>query len=249
MRRETCVEEQRAIGFAEVEKNVLWRGLMAGRGHVQPLERIGLVAGAEFIEPVRGIRKLRFEFDGNFRAYFVAAPADGRADGSEQAIRPRAELHLHFPNGFCDDALQRAAPAGMNGGDGSLFGIDEKNGDAIGGLNAEKQAGANCCGGVPATGLGGHGIEDLHNIRMELPEGNEREIVCIERTLKEATIFENKFPRVPLRETEIQDPFAFESADAARPGAEAVDEPGNFRERRRLQNSNALGDVLGPSGR
>ncbi len=137
----------------------------------------------------------------------------------------------------------------MNGGDGSLLGIHEKNGDAIGGLNAEKQAGANGCGSVTATGLGGHGIEDLYNIRMELPEGNERENVCIERRLKEATIFENKFPGVPFRETEIQDLFAFESADAARAGAEAVDEPGNFRERRHLQNSNALGDVLGPSGR
>jgi len=222
---------------------------VARRHPVEPLERIGLVAGAEFIEPVRSIRKLRFEFDGNFRADFVAAAPDRRADGSEQAIWPRAELHLHFPNGFCDDALQCAAPAGMNGGDGSLLGIDEKNGDAIGSLNAEKQAGANGRGSVTATGLGGHGIEDLYNIRMELPEGNERENVCIERRLKEVTIFENKFPRVPCRETEIQDPFAFESADAARPRAEAVDEPGNFRERRRLQNSNALGDVLGPSGR
>ena len=222
---------------------------MARRHPIEPLEGIGLVAGAEFIEPVRSIRKLRFEFDGNFRADFVAAAADGRADGSEQAIRPRAELHLHFPNGFCDDALQRAAPAGMNGGDGSLLGIDEKNGDAIGGLNAEKQAGANCCGSVTATGLGGHGIEDLYNIRMGLPEGNEREIVCMERRLKEATIFDNKFPRVPFRETEIQDLFTFESADAARPGAEAVDEPANFRERRHQQNSNALGDVPGPSGR
>ena len=219
---------------------------MARRHLIEPLEGIGLVAGAEFIEPVRSIRKLRFEFDGNFRADFVAAAADGRADGSEQAIWPRAELH--FPNGFCDDALQCAAPAGMNGGDSLLFGIDEKNGDAIGGLNAEKQAGANCCGSVTATGLGGHGIEDLHNIRMGLREGNERQIVCIERRLKEATIFDDKFPRVPFRETEIQDLFAFEIADAARPGAEAVDEPGNFRERRRLQNSNAVGDVLGPRG-
>ncbi len=222
---------------------------MARRLHVEPLEGIWLVAGAEFIEPVGRVGELGGKGCGDLGADFVAAAADGRADGSEQAIRPRAELHLHFPHGFCDDALQCAAPAGVNGGDGSLFGIDEKNGDAIGGLNAEKQAGANCCGGVPATGFGGNGIEDLHNIRMELPEGNEREIVCIERRLKEATIFENKFPRVPFRETEIQDLFAFEIADAARPGAEAVDEPGNFRERRHLQNSNALGDVLGPSGR
>ena len=248
MRRETCVEEQRAIGFAEIEEDVLRCGLVARWHPIEPLEGIRLVAGAEFIEPVGRVGELGDEGCGNFRAYFVAAAPDRRADGSEQAIWPRAELHLHFPNGFCDDALQCAAPAGMNGGDGSLLGIDEKNGDAIGSLNAEKQAGANGCGSVPATGLGGHGIEDLHNIRMGLREGNEREIVCIERRLKEATIFDNKFPRVPFRETEIQHLFAFEIADAARPGAEAVDEPGNFRERRRLQNSNAVGDVLGPRG-
>src|SRR3989441_8645847 len=43
--------------------------------------------------------------------------------------------------------------------------IDEKNGDAIGSLNAEKQAGANGCGSVPATGLGGRSEEHTSELQ------------------------------------------------------------------------------------
>lgn len=51
LRAEAGVEKLRAIGFAEVQENVFrWR-LMAGRLHVEPLKRIWLVAGAEFVEP------------------------------------------------------------------------------------------------------------------------------------------------------------------------------------------------------
>jgi len=49
---DTGVEKLSAVGFAQVEQNVFWRWLMAGRTHVEPLKRIGFIAGAEFIEPI-----------------------------------------------------------------------------------------------------------------------------------------------------------------------------------------------------
>jgi len=49
---------------------------------------------------------------------------------------------VEFADDFFENAGERAAPAGVNGGDGAVLGIDEKDGDAIGGLNAEKKAGS-----------------------------------------------------------------------------------------------------------
>src|SRR5713226_4636665 len=128
-------EELGAIGFAEIEEDVLrWR-LVAGGHHVEPLDGIGFVAGAEFVEPIGGFGELGMELGGDFGADFVAAAADGWADGGEEAGGIGFELHVHLANCFDDDALQGATPAGVNGGDGALFHIDEEDGDAVGSLN------------------------------------------------------------------------------------------------------------------
>lgn len=55
---EAGVEELGAIGLAQIEENVFWRRLMAGRGHIEPLERIRLVASTKFVEPLGSIWKL-----------------------------------------------------------------------------------------------------------------------------------------------------------------------------------------------
>ena len=51
------------------------------------------------------------------------------------------EFHLKLANGFGDDALEGAAPAGVNGGDHLLLWIDDEDGGAVGGADTEKQAG------------------------------------------------------------------------------------------------------------
>ena len=94
---------------------------MAGGHHVEPLDRVGLVAGAEFVEVVGGIGELGEELGGDFGADFVAAWADAGADGGQKVAGVSAEVHLHFADGFGGDAGQGAAPAGGYGGDGGLF--------------------------------------------------------------------------------------------------------------------------------
>jgi len=111
---------------------------------------------------------LGLKLGGDFRADFVATAADGRADGGEELGGPGFELHLHLADGFCDDALKRPSPTGMNGGDGSLFGVDEENRDTVGGLDAQKEAGAIGGGGVAAAGFGGYSIEQVDDIGMDL---------------------------------------------------------------------------------
>ncbi len=127
-RAKAGTEELGAIGFAEVEEDVLGRRLVAGGHHVEPLDWIGLVTGAELGEPVGGFRELREELGGDFGADFVAAASDGRADGGEDVGGVGFELHLHLADGFDDDAGQSASPASVNGGDGALFRVDEQNG-------------------------------------------------------------------------------------------------------------------------
>ena len=78
------LEKLGAVGFAKIEIDVLRRGLVAGRGHVEPLDGVGLVAGVKFVEPGGGVGELREEFDGDFDADFVAAAADGGAKGGEE---------------------------------------------------------------------------------------------------------------------------------------------------------------------
>ena len=76
-------EELRAIGFGEIEADVFGRRLVAGRHHVKPLERIGFFAGAGLVEIVGRGGELGCELNDEFGADFVAAGADGRADGGE----------------------------------------------------------------------------------------------------------------------------------------------------------------------
>ncbi len=73
-----------AIGFAEIEEDVFGRRLVAWWPHVEPLDGIGLIAGAEFVEPLGGFGELGLKLGGDFGADFVAAAADGRADGGEE---------------------------------------------------------------------------------------------------------------------------------------------------------------------
>jgi hypothetical protein len=65
----------------------------------------------------------------------VPTSADAGADGGQEVAWVGAEVHLHFADGFGGDAGQGAAPAGVDGGDGASFGVNEEDGDAVGGLD------------------------------------------------------------------------------------------------------------------
>jgi hypothetical protein len=101
---EASAEELGAIGFAEVEEDVFGRRLVAGGHPIEPLDGIGFVAGAEFVEPFGAVGELGLELDGDFGADFVTAAADRGADGGEEAGGFGFEVHLHLADGFDGDA-------------------------------------------------------------------------------------------------------------------------------------------------
>ena len=84
---EAGCDELRAIGGRKIEPDVFRRGLMAGRHSIEPLERIRLIAGAQFIEPLRGIGKLRSKLRDQFGADLIAAAPDRRAKCGEKVLR------------------------------------------------------------------------------------------------------------------------------------------------------------------
>src|SRR6267378_4434879 len=201
-RSEAGAEELAAIGFAEIEEDILGRGLVAGGHHVEPLDGVALVAGAEFVKPFGGFGKLGLKLGGDFGADFVAAAADGRADSGEEIGGLGFELHLHLADGFDDDALERAAPSGVNCCDGALFRIDEENRDTVGGLDGKEKAGAVGNGGVSAARFGGCGVEKMDDVGMDLFQRNEFEVRCAEGRLETAAVFEDAFLAIPFGKTE-----------------------------------------------
>jgi hypothetical protein len=223
-------EELGAIRFAEIEQDFFrWR-LVAGGHPIEPLDGVGLVAGAEFVEPFGGLDKLREELGGDFGADFVAAGPDRGADGGDEVGGLGFELHLHLADGFDDDALQSAAPTGMHGGNGAIFRIDEENRDAIGGLDAEEEARTVRGGGIASARFGGCGVEKVDDVGMDLLQRNEFEVRRAEDRLKAAAVFEDVFLAIPFGKAEIENFFTVQRTDTARSRAEAVDEPGEFCE-------------------
>ena len=87
-------QELRAVGFAEIEMDVFGRRLVAGGLHVEPLERVGLFAGAGFVEIVGGIGELRGEFGDEVGGDFVAARADGGAERRREDPRACCRIRI-----------------------------------------------------------------------------------------------------------------------------------------------------------
>lgn len=194
-----------AVGLAKIEIDVFGGRLVAGGHHGEPLERVGFVAGAKFVEPFRGVGELGKEGGGDLGANFVATAADRRAKRGEQIGRIGSEFHLHFSDGLADNALERATPARMDGGDSTFSGIDEKNGNAIGGLDAQEETRLVRHRSVAAAGIGGNGFENVHDMGVKLFERDESELRCTESRLQTAAIFQYVFAGVPFREAEIED--------------------------------------------
>jgi hypothetical protein len=192
------------------------------------------------------IGELRLKLDGDFRADFVAAAANRRANGGEHVAGLRAELHLHSTEGFYNDALERPAPSSMNGGNRALFRIDKKNRDAVRGLDSQKQGWTMGRGGITATRLCRRRLDHLNDIRMDLFQCHKLQVVRAECRLKAAAIFKNVFPAIPFRKTKVQNFSAVQLADASEPRAEAMDEPRKIGECRNLQDPDSLVGAFDP---
>lgn len=112
LRRETRGEELRPVGAGQIE------------------ERPGGAVGA----PDMG----RVEFCGDLFADLVAARSDAGPDQRFHALGAAAVFEDHASDRVSDDLGGGAAPAGVYGGDGADGRVDEQDGAAVGGSDAEQ---------------------------------------------------------------------------------------------------------------
>jgi hypothetical protein len=238
--------ELRAVGFAEIEVDIFRRRLVAGRLHIEPLQRIGFFAGAGFVKIIRSVSELRSEFGDEIRGDFVAAGADGWADRGEEIGGLAAVFELHAADSFLGDAGEGAAPTGVNRGNGSFSWIDQKNRYAIGGLDGKQKAGADCGGSIAFANVGRRLGENTNYVRVDLLEWDQFEIGGPDGGLKQAAIFDDVFAGVPFHEAEVKNFFGFEPANPAEASAETVDEPGKLAKRGKFENLQSAGLAEAP---
>jgi hypothetical protein len=200
---EACGNKLGAVGFAQIEMHGFRRRLMAGGAHVEPLERIWLVAGAGLVEIFRSVGELRGELGDQFGTNFVAAWADGGTYCRQQVGGATGEFPLHGADGFVSDASEGAAPTSMDCGDGTLAGIDKQDGNAIGSLNGEKEAGVRSGGSIANDGGRWYGVKNLDGVRMDLFQGSQLERFAADGVLEGGAISCHVSASVPLGETQI----------------------------------------------
>ena len=180
---------------------------MAGRHHVEPFERVRFFAGRNKIEsafePFSCGAELAGERLRDFGADFVAARADGRAERGDDVGGARAEGHAHLAERFLHDARERAAPAGVDGGDGAAARVGKQDRDAVGGLHGEQEArrlrdervGARRLGGDARTG------ENVDHVGVKLARGDEGPIGGAERGGETQSARGDRRARIVFRET------------------------------------------------
>ena len=78
---------------------------------------------------------------GDIVVRFKAARADGRAQGTEQIFRLRAEGVVHFQGSFGDQARCHAPPACVDGPYGPMHRVIEQDGAAVGGKDHQGKIG------------------------------------------------------------------------------------------------------------
>ena len=97
---------------------------MAGRHHIEPLEWVGLFAGAWLVEIFVRVGKLRRKLRDEFGADFVTTRSDGWADGGEKIAGIGFAVGVELSDGFFEYASERTPPTGMYGSDRAVFGIN-----------------------------------------------------------------------------------------------------------------------------
>ncbi len=195
---------------------------MAGGHHVEPLDGVGLVAGAEFVEVVGGVGELGEELGGDFGADFVAAGADAGADGGEEVARVGAEVHLHFADGFGGMRARVPRQPAWMAAMARFLGSTRRMGTQSAVWMARRRPGRLVMVASPRQGSDG-AVSKSGLRRSGIVLGRRAGDRGAGGGLEAAAIFEDVFAGVPVGEAEIQDLFVFEWGDAAGAGAEGVD--------------------------
>src|SRR5579872_599392 len=116
---------------------------MSGCTRREEEQRIFLAYGVGIfylMEQTGAVRELSFELGSHLFADLEAATLNPRTNSGFHISRPAAETAHHFANSFFHDALDRPAPSRVKNSNYMALRIDHHHGQAIRGLNGQKQA-------------------------------------------------------------------------------------------------------------
>jgi len=116
---------------------VSWSPCRQKQQRVLFANRVGYL---DFTKQILRISELRFELLAYFRSDVVAAGVNSGADGRFNIFGQRAEAAAHFSHSLFDNALDRTAPTRVKDSHSPLLGVDQNNRQAIGSLDAKKNA-------------------------------------------------------------------------------------------------------------
>ena len=187
----------------------------------------------DLTEKLRGICELRLELGANFFAYLITAAVNAWADRGLQIARPTAEAAVHLAHTFLHNAFHRASPSGMKHTHSVLPGVDENNGQAVGGLNAEQQT--RSCGDQAIAGewrFGGR-VDEADDVGMNLAQRNQRPrfgfvirfALGAELTQERGAVSLDGGFGVVFGESKVERVLAIYTRESARPRGKAMDKP------------------------
>jgi len=113
-------------------------------------------------------------FLANFRAHLVTAAVNAGTNRGLEIARPAAEPAMHLAHSFLHDALERSTPARVKHAHCVALGVDENNRQAVGGLNAEQQAGSCSDQAVAGKLCFPWRIDEVDDVGMNLPQRDQR---------------------------------------------------------------------------
>lgn len=113
------------------------------------------------------------KFCSDFRADLIATFSDTRSNGDMQILRAGGEPALHFGYGAGGDLPRRASPAGMNGGDGAMHGIDHEQRNAIRCFDPYEATRGVLQKSVAITQEAGAAARDYYGIGVNLVQGGK----------------------------------------------------------------------------
>jgi len=219
---------------------------MARGPHIEPLQRIGLVTRAGFVEVFRGVGELGGELRDQLGPNLVAARADRRTNCGQQIRRAAGEFPLHGTDGFLCDASESAPPSRVDCGDRALSWIDKEDWHAIRGLNGEQESRARGGGSIADAGRIGSGVENLNGVGVNLLESDQAERFAGDTILKSGAVFRDVIAGIPVGKTQIQNILPIQRADSPFAAAETMNQPREFSERREPKNAKTVRGFQGP---
>src|SRR5580698_90272 len=240
------LKQLQLVRLLQIEQHLLRGRLMPRRHHVQPLQRVRLVARPQLIKKFRCIGKLRGEIRRNLCPDFVAAPANRRPDRREQILRLRPKLHLHLPDRLRHDPCQRPAPPRVNRRHDALLWIDHQHRRTIRRPHSEQQSFAIRRERIALALLTRRRIENPNHIRMNLVQRHKIQIARANRRLKSLLVCFDVLALVPFHRAKIQNFFTIDLADATLPHGKSMRQPRQFVERGSLQRRHAALRPLDP---